>query len=59
MDAGRRSAFATNKRSANAPKFASKGHGAGCGCCSPWKPTAATVSSGAGAAKGFPGSGLG
>ena len=33
MDAGRRSAIATNERSANEPRQ-SKAHGAGCGCCS-------------------------
>jgi putative FmdB family regulatory protein len=34
MDAGRRTAFATNERSANAPKSSkSLGHGANCGCC--------------------------
>ncbi len=33
MDAGRRTAFATNERSANEPKSTKK-HGAGCGCCS-------------------------
>ena len=56
MDAGRRSAFATNERSANAPKVASKGHGhgAGCGCCSPSRPKAGAAVA-AGAAKTFPG----
>ncbi|MGE4372449.1 MAG: zinc ribbon domain-containing protein [Xanthobacter sp.] len=42
MDAGRRNAFATNERAANAPmkvgeyaeKQNSKRHGAGCSCCS-------------------------
>ena len=35
MDAGRRQAFATNERSANAPRLSSKGqHRAGCSCCS-------------------------
>lgn len=35
MDAGRRHAFATNERSAHAPRSTSKsGHGAGCSCCS-------------------------
>ena len=33
MDAGRRVAFATNERSAHAPKLSSN-HGAGCSCCS-------------------------
>ncbi|ORE98413.1 zinc ribbon domain-containing protein [Aurantimonas sp. 22II-16-19i] len=58
MDAGRRSAFATNERSANAPKLASQGHGgghgAGCGCCAPSRPKAAAATA-AGAAKSFPG----
>jgi putative FmdB family regulatory protein len=52
MDAGRRSAFVTNERSAHAPKLASKGHGAGCGCCGP-KPKG-FLAPAAGAAKGFP-----
>ncbi len=36
MDAGRRTAMATNERSSNAPtRFnASSGHGSGCSCCS-------------------------
>lgn len=35
MDAGRRQAFATNERSANAPRSTSKSeHSSGCGCCS-------------------------
>jgi putative FmdB family regulatory protein len=36
MDAGQRTAMATNERSANAPRrfAASSGHGPGCGCCS-------------------------
>ena len=33
MDAGRRTAFATNERSADSPKRLSS-HGPGCGCCS-------------------------
>ena len=53
MDAGRRSAHATNERSSNAPKLASKGHGAGCGCCGP-KPKG-LIPAAANAAKGFPG----
>ena len=53
MDAGRRGAHATNERSANAPKLASKGHGAGCGCCGP-KPKG-LIPAAANAAKGFPG----
>ena len=47
MDAGRRKAFATNERSAHAPRKSS-GHGAGCGCCSGTRTKAPT------AAKGFP-----
>jgi putative FmdB family regulatory protein len=36
MDAGRRTAMATNESSANAPRrfTASSGHAPGCGCCS-------------------------
>lgn len=35
MDSGRRSAMATNERSAHAPRHFNKkaGHAAGCGCC--------------------------
>ncbi|WP_370195259.1 MULTISPECIES: FmdB family zinc ribbon protein [Aurantimonas] len=33
MDAGRRTAFATNERSANAPRSGGKKHGDGCSCC--------------------------
>lgn len=34
MDASRRTAFATNERSANAPRSSkSQGHGANCSCC--------------------------
>lgn len=32
MDSGRRTAFATNERSADSPRRSS--HGPGCGCCS-------------------------
>jgi putative FmdB family regulatory protein len=36
MDAGRRTAMATNERSAHAPRHSSGGaHKAGCGCCKP------------------------
>ncbi len=38
MDAGRRTAMATNERSANAPR---RSHAAGCGCCKPTKKLAA------------------
>lgn len=48
MDAGRRKAFATNERSAHAPRKSS-GHGAGCGCCSGTRPKSDPT-----AAKGFP-----
>ena len=39
MDAGRRTAFATNERSAHVPHYSTKdsragGHGPGCSCCS-------------------------
>jgi hypothetical protein len=46
MDAQRRNAFATNERSANAPKR----HASGCGCCKPGKLKAEAVP----AAKSFP-----
>lgn len=55
MDAGRRAAFATNERSANAPKSArdyAGTHGAGCGCCAP-KMTSRTKTA-ANGAKSFP-----
>ncbi len=48
MDAGRRKAFATNERSAHAPRTSS-GHGPGCGCCSGTAKVKAST-----AAKGFP-----
>ena len=49
MPAGRRNAFATNERSANAPRLSSAGsHRAGCSCCSPAKAEAPQ------AAKSFP-----
>ncbi|WP_332118515.1 zinc ribbon domain-containing protein [Azorhizobium caulinodans] len=60
MDSARRSAIATNERSANAPmtssEFAAKKHGAGCSCCSGMqsrskKSRTATAPSGA---KSFP-----
>lgn len=51
MGAGRRNAYATNERSANAPRLSADGgaHRAGCKCCSP----AAKVTTPA-AAKSFP-----
>ncbi|MCQ0987030.1 FmdB family zinc ribbon protein [Jiella marina] len=54
MDGAKRSAFATNEQSANAPKLASKGHGAGCSCCGPARPKAATTAAPL-AAKSFAG----
>lgn len=48
MDAGLRTAHATNERSRHAPRR-SGSHGAGCGCCSPKKASAAPA-----AAKSFP-----
>ena len=47
MDAGRRTAHATNERSAHAPRRSS-GHGAGCGCCGGAKTKTPA------AARGFP-----
>ncbi len=48
MDAGRRTAFATNERSAHAPTKA-KHHPASCGCCKPTRRVAESVG-----AKSFP-----
>lgn len=57
MDSARRTAFATNERSANAPmstgEYAAKKHGAGCGCCGGAKMKSRTRTS-AGGAKSFP-----
>ena len=47
MPAARRAAFATNERSANAPR---RGHAAGCGCCAPRRGKLAAEP----AAKSFP-----
>lgn len=52
MDSGRRAAFATNERSANAPRQSRSAHSAGCGCCKPGTPR--TSSTNPSAAKGFP-----
>ena len=43
MDAGRRAAFATNERSANAPQRSAGRHPASCGCCKPRSLKAETV----------------
>lgn len=51
MGSGRRAAFATNERSANAPRQSRGAHPAGCGCC---KPGARISAEGPGAEKGFP-----
>jgi putative FmdB family regulatory protein len=48
MDPALKAAHATNERSRHAPRR-SGSHGAGCGCCSPKKTTAAPA-----AAKSFP-----
>ena len=54
MDGGRRNAFATNERSANAPTKA-KRHPASCGCCKGGSRKAEAVGGpGAAAAKSFP-----
>ncbi len=51
MDASRRAAFATNERSANAPRSSRGAHAAGCGCC---KPRSRTLSAEAVGPKSFP-----
>ena len=51
MDAGRRDAFATNERSANAPKRSGGAHPSSCGCC---KPRSRTLSAEAVPAKSSP-----
>jgi hypothetical protein len=43
MDAGRRAAYATNERSANAPQRSAGRHPAACGCCAPRKLKAEAV----------------
>ena len=56
MAADRRKAFATNERSANAPKTLGEykaSHKPGCGCCSSKKPSRLMTKS-RGGAKGFP-----
>lgn len=52
MDAGKRSAHATNERSAHAPLRSAGRHPTGCGCCAN-RPRALAAE--AVAAKGFPG----
>ena len=51
MPSARRIAHATNERAANEPKQSSK-HGAGCGCCSGGRKTAAAAA--ADGVKSFP-----
>ncbi len=51
MDAGRRNAFATNERSADAPKRSGGAHPSSCGCC---KPRSRTLSAEAVPAKSSP-----
>ena len=54
MDAGRRAAFATNERSANAPKSSKAlGHGPNCGCCGSGKKSRLTLH-GKDGSKSFP-----
>jgi len=56
MDAGRRTAFATNERSAHAPKSSkSLGHGAHCSCCGSGKKSRMTLY-GKDGSKSFPSS---
>jgi putative FmdB family regulatory protein len=56
MPSDRRKAFATNERSAHAPKTSAEykaAHGPGCGCCSSKNPARLVTKSKSGA-KGFP-----
>lgn len=53
MDPSRRSAFATNERSANAPKQSLGRHPKECGCCGP-RSRAMSAQSVAAPAKSFP-----
>jgi putative FmdB family regulatory protein len=56
MPSDRRTAIATNERSAHAPKTVAEykaSHGAGCGCCSGNKPARPVAKTRSGA-KGFP-----
>ena len=50
MDAGRRTAMATNERSAHAPARSAGRHPASCGCCKPGRPK----TEGGNGAKSFP-----
>ncbi len=55
MDAGRRTAFATNERSAHAPKSSkSLGHGANCSCCGSGKKKGRLTLQGKDGSKSFP-----
>jgi hypothetical protein len=53
MDAGRRTAFATNERSRHEPKSTKK-HGAGCSCCSGANKKGRLTWYGKDGSKGFP-----
>lgn len=53
MDAGRRTAFATNERSQHEPKSTKK-HGAGCSCCSGSKKKGRLTWYGKDGSKSFP-----
>ncbi|MFW2589996.1 FmdB family zinc ribbon protein [Sagittula sp. SSi028] len=53
MDAGRRTAFATNERSQHAPK-SSRAHPPGCGCCSGTSKTASRTLHRPDGSKSFP-----
>ena len=57
MEAGARHGMAVNERSRHEPRR-SRAHPSGCGCCGPSKPKA-SATTGAGAAKSFPGAGRG
>ncbi len=52
MPANMRTAYATNERAANEPRFSSQ-HGAGCACCSAGHKTSAALP--AGSPRSFPG----
>nr|WP_174511786.1 zinc ribbon domain-containing protein [Methylocella tundrae] len=55
MSKERRMAFATNERSANAPRLSSAGHGAGCSCCAGMsRKSGAATAAAPSAAKSFP-----
>ena len=53
MDAGRRTAFATNERAQNEPK-STRTHGAGCSCCSGSKKKGRLTWHGKDGSKSFP-----